>query len=470
MAGYTRISVILWLLCASVPAWGDDATEALTIAPQMGTRSEYTFSMKYAAGAGRKDSYQVVIYRPSGAPENAVVILTAAKQARGGFPMQPIHVIRFDKEGRPKRGENELRAQVFSSVMETLFIRFSPPEVRPGIKWQSKEARRNMRHEIREPKGKPLFLEIKSEYETGGGEVGARGLSFRDRRVVFEPEQRHPISVTTVEKVNFGEGREQTLTLEMRESKRTVLTDGDQKSLAAEIPRLYKLQKVASAQFLERLTKSGGVVRRSPGGGKPDRAKKSHKTVKADPFVLVEAYKKDFPHGLLTPEVKRFGDYLKARNKLLSGRSRTVSRPRVVDEPAQKFSLPDLTGAKVSIDEFKGKVVVLNFFGIACKPCMIEAPFLSKLQEKYHADGLVVLSVHAFEKESKDQVSRLVAGKGLKQKVLLKGSDIARKYGVDVYPTTFFIDRAGKIVSRSPGFSATHKEQLEKKIRALLNR
>ena len=117
---------------------------------------------------------------------------------------------------------------------------------------------------------------------------------------------------------------------------------------------------------------------------------------------------------------------------------------------------------------YRGKVVVVTFWGYACAPCRTEAPYLSKWQQQYGDAGLVVLAINAYD-EPKEVVTKFAKEKQLEQKFLLTGGSVAREeYGVRFYPTTCFIDRSGTVVAHQEGFDPSW-ERHEAVIQELLD-
>jgi thiol-disulfide isomerase/thioredoxin len=113
---------------------------------------------------------------------------------------------------------------------------------------------------------------------------------------------------------------------------------------------------------------------------------------------------------------------------------------------APDWHLKDPDGNDFSSDQFKGKVVVLDFWATWCPPCVKEMPGLAALQKKYGSDGLVVVGVSVDE-----------AGAGTVQRFLDKHDQI---------PTTVVIDRDGFIRERVVGFES--QERLEKRLQPYL--
>jgi len=123
---------------------------------------------------------------------------------------------------------------------------------------------------------------------------------------------------------------------------------------------------------------------------------------------------------------------------------------------APEFRLFDEAGARRSLKEFHGKVVVLNFWATWCAPCIEEMPALDQLAREYAAKGVVVLGV-AMDERGWPVVSRFLAQKLVRYPILMGTPEIARKYGgLKTLPHTVFIDRKGRI-------AATHSAALELK-------
>jgi len=119
---------------------------------------------------------------------------------------------------------------------------------------------------------------------------------------------------------------------------------------------------------------------------------------------------------------------------------------------APSWSLKDPEGRPVSSDQFKGKVVVLDFWATWCVPCRAEIPGYIELQRKYAADGLAVVGV-SVDQDGAEIVKRFMKAHGINYTVVLAAdSDITSAYGdVSSIPTTFIIDRAGQIRDRKVG-------------------
>ena len=111
---------------------------------------------------------------------------------------------------------------------------------------------------------------------------------------------------------------------------------------------------------------------------------------------------------------------------------------------APQFTLPDLTGQAVSLKDFRGRPVWLNFWASWCGPCRAEMPEMQRIYTKYKDQGLVVLGVDLAE--SRETVSSYVTQNKYDWIFLLdQDQQIGRQYYVSGIPAHAFIDRAGVI-------------------------
>jgi cytochrome c biogenesis protein CcmG/thiol:disulfide interchange protein DsbE len=135
-------------------------------------------------------------------------------------------------------------------------------------------------------------------------------------------------------------------------------------------------------------------------------------------------------------------------------------------KPAPDFTLPDvLQGKNYSLSQFKGKVVMINFFTFFCMPCREEMPDLNKIYKEYRGKGLQTLGIAL----SSDpvQIRFLVKQIGLDYPVLAGNDKVGKDYdNVELVPTTFIIDRQGNIAHKILG--TRKKEDFIKLIQPLL--
>lgn len=113
---------------------------------------------------------------------------------------------------------------------------------------------------------------------------------------------------------------------------------------------------------------------------------------------------------------------------------------------APSFELLGLDGLTHTLDEYKGKSVVLNFWGSWCGPCVKEMPALQAQWEKWKDQGVVVIGVNVGEDQM--TVENFVKLVDIDFPVIMdSGRSAVRSYGVSPLPTTFFINTKGKVDS-----------------------
>ena len=135
--------------------------------------------------------------------------------------------------------------------------------------------------------------------------------------------------------------------------------------------------------------------------------------------------------------------------------------------PAPDFTLESLDGQKVSLSEFKGKAVLVNFWATWCGPCKIETPWLVELQNEYGSQGLQIVGV-AMDDSGKDEIARFAKDMGMNYPVLLGKEAVGEAYGgVPALPESFFVGRDGKIVDKIMGIEG--KSDIEAAIKKALS-
>jgi len=133
--------------------------------------------------------------------------------------------------------------------------------------------------------------------------------------------------------------------------------------------------------------------------------------------------------------------------------------------PAPTFAIRGLDGRTVKLSDFKGKVVVLDFWATWCGPCRASLPHLNEVQGRFAGQGLVVVGISVDDTEPQ-VVRHFVDRLGLKFRMAMADERVLDLYGpIRTIPTTFFINRRGEVVRRVVGY--IDSETLESYVREL---
>ncbi|MFP5501938.1 MAG: TlpA disulfide reductase family protein [Candidatus Sericytochromatia bacterium] len=133
---------------------------------------------------------------------------------------------------------------------------------------------------------------------------------------------------------------------------------------------------------------------------------------------------------------------------------------------AADFNLTSIEGKKFSLADFKGKVVILDFWATWCPPCREEIPDFIALQKQYRSQGLEIVGV-SVDREGPSVVKKFGEEYGINYTSLMADDKVTAAYGgIRGLPTTFVIDRQGNIIKKYVG--AQPKATFEKDVKALL--
>jgi cytochrome c biogenesis protein CcmG, thiol:disulfide interchange protein DsbE len=134
---------------------------------------------------------------------------------------------------------------------------------------------------------------------------------------------------------------------------------------------------------------------------------------------------------------------------------------------APDFQLPSLKQDSVKLSNYKGKVVYLDFWASWCGPCKKTFPWLNELQKKYGKDGFEVVGVNVDAKKA-DADSFLAATPAEFTVLLDPEGKVANTYELQGMPSSYIIDRSGKVFLAHRGFKDGEAAELEGKIKQLL--
>jgi peroxiredoxin len=136
-------------------------------------------------------------------------------------------------------------------------------------------------------------------------------------------------------------------------------------------------------------------------------------------------------------------------------------------QPAPDFSLASLDGKTLKLSDYKGKAVLLNFWATWCEPCKIEMPWFVQLQQQYGPQGLQVLGVAMDDTDPQD-IKEFAQKMGVNYPIVVGKEAVGDQYGgIPYLPSTFYIDRDGKVVDRV--FGLVSRSEIEDNIKKALS-
>jgi peroxiredoxin len=161
---------------------------------------------------------------------------------------------------------------------------------------------------------------------------------------------------------------------------------------------------------------------------------------------------------------------------LLAGCASTVSRGEPASgsnrdtpsrKPAPDFELKDMNGKAIRLSDYRGQVVLLNFWATWCGPCKIEIPWFVEFQRAYKDRGFTVIGV-SVDEDGWEAVRPFLASRQVNYPVVVSTVEVEQKYGgVEALPVSFLIDREGRIANTHVGLVT--RKTYEDEIRRLLD-
>ncbi|MDH5179790.1 MAG: TlpA family protein disulfide reductase [Gammaproteobacteria bacterium] len=134
---------------------------------------------------------------------------------------------------------------------------------------------------------------------------------------------------------------------------------------------------------------------------------------------------------------------------------------------APDFTLKSNSGKNLKLSEFRGQVVMINFWASWCAPCRQEMPHLENLYNKYHKLGFTILGVNV--EENSDKAKSLLKDIKVSFPVLFDtGNSVSKKYNVSAMPSTVLVDRNGNMRFLHKGYKPGYENDYAKQIRTLI--
>ena len=149
-----------------------------------------------------------------------------------------------------------------------------------------------------------------------------------------------------------------------------------------------------------------------------------------------------------------------------SGATTSPLTPPGERPPAPAFSLQNAAGRDVSLDGYRGQVVVLNFWATWCHGCKTELPWFVEFEKRYGSRGLTVVGA-ATDAEGWKKVRPFLAKKPLNYPVVIVDEALTKAYGLEAMPVTVLIDRQGRVAATYQGM--IDRAACDEAIRSLLH-
>lgn len=139
----------------------------------------------------------------------------------------------------------------------------------------------------------------------------------------------------------------------------------------------------------------------------------------------------------------------------------------LLGRPAPRFVLRDLAGHKVSLEDYRGKALVINFWATWCAPCRVEMPWFIDLQRKYASQGFTVVGIDQDFPQDLPKVPGFAKEMKLNYPVLYGDKRTYDAYGCcDYLPMSYYVDREGTVRIATVGLS--NRDTMETYVRRLL--
>lgn len=141
--------------------------------------------------------------------------------------------------------------------------------------------------------------------------------------------------------------------------------------------------------------------------------------------------------------------------------------PNLRGKKAPSFTLKALDGRKVSLADYKGRAVLINFWATWCAPCKLEMPWFVDLHKQYAGQGFEILGISEDDAKDRPQIGTFTQKIGVNYPILVDDYAASKAYGgVEFLPTTYYVGRSGKIVEETSGLAS--RDEIEANIKKAL--
>ncbi len=144
------------------------------------------------------------------------------------------------------------------------------------------------------------------------------------------------------------------------------------------------------------------------------------------------------------------------------------SKKPVESSLAPDFTLKTLRGEQITLSTLKGKVILLDFWATWCGPCKESIPQFVQMYRDFRAKGFEIIGL-SMDRGDERAVRNFIKAMDIPYPVLIAPDDLAKKYGVTALPTTFLIDKEGKIREKIVGFNLSIAQRMVAKVSQLLS-
>lgn len=141
--------------------------------------------------------------------------------------------------------------------------------------------------------------------------------------------------------------------------------------------------------------------------------------------------------------------------------------PKMRGKKAPNFTLTTLDGKKVSLSDYKGRPVLVNFWATWCAPCKVEMPWFEEFRKQYGAQGFEVLGLADDVDAGNEAIAKVAKKTGVTYPILLTDGKVQTAYGgLDYLPMSFYVDKDGVIVDETAGLGS--KDEIEAHIKKVI--